>query len=191
MARRRLDPAAAQQRLGLAIWPDEVVASVRASLGPARPRLDRILLIGLAALAAAAWATSPHPGPASILFSILLASHLLSLADPRRTRGQGDYLLALTRDRLLLADYPAATAPVRVIFAGPVPTLSLEVRPGRRRTTLICTAADDSGLVLFGKTRRKFTLVIGDQETARHVLEAFVSRGGIGPAAAQAPGALT
>lgn len=181
MIRRRLDLAAAQQRLTSAIAPDEVVASARVALGSGwrRPDLPGILLS--AAIAASGWAISPHPGPPSILFALPLTGHLVSLATPRRRRRDVHYLLAVARDRLLLCDYPVGLAPVRVIFASPASALWLEARRRGRLTEITCTA--DGQLTLFGRPRRKIVFTVSGEEQGQRVLEAFVARGGIAPSA--------
>ena len=185
MSRRRLDLAAAQQRLTETIAPDdEVVAIARVTLGAAWRRSDRLGIFAAAAIAAAGWAVSPRPGPPSILFSLPLAGHLVSMATPRRRRRDADYFaLAITHSHLLLCDYPIGTAPVRVIFASPASALQLKVRSSRRLTEIACSAAGGGQLILFGRRRRKFVLVVSSEDQAQRVCAEFVSRGGIGPPA--------
>ena len=180
MARRRLNPVAAQQRLSLAIAPDEVVASARVSGGHAISRSTQLTLTGLiaAAIVAVEWATSSRPGLTWGLVLVPFLFHVAVLAVPRRYRFKGDYLLAVTRERLLIADYPADSAPVRVIFASPVSALRLGTRNLGRLTEITGTAAAGGQLVWFGRRRRKFALLVREDQAAQHVLEAFVSRGG-------------
>lgn len=193
MARRRLDPAAAQQRLSLAIAPDEVVASVRVSAGQALSRSAQLTWATLvaAAIAAIEWAINPHPGLTWGFVLVPILFHFAGMSIPRRYRFKGDYILAVTRERLLIGDYPADSAPVRVIFASPVNGLRLEARNLGRLTQITGTAADGSQLVWFGRRRRRFVLLVRGDQAGQQVLEAFLARGGIGPAAAQAPAALT
>lgn len=193
MGRRRLDPAAAQQRLSLAIWPDEVVASVRVSAGQALSRPAQLTTTTLvtAAVAAIEWAISPHPGLTWGFVLIPVLFHFIGMSIPRRYRFKGDYILAVTRERLLIGDYPAGSAPVRVIFASPVSALRLEPRNRGRLTQITGTAADGGQLVWFGRRRRRFVLLVRGDQAGQPVLEAFLSRGGIGPVTAPAPTALT
>jgi hypothetical protein len=193
MGRRRLDPAAAQQRLSLAIAPDEVVASVRVSAGQAlsRPAQLTTTTIVTAAVAAIEWAISPRPGLTWGFVLIPVLFHFVGMSIPRRYRFKGDYILAVTRERLLIGDYPAGSAPVRVIFASPVSALRLELRHRGQLTQITGTAADGGQLVWFGRRRRRFVLLVRGDQAGQHVLEAFLSRGGIGPAAASVPIALS
>ena len=192
MARRRLDPVAAQQRLSLAVAPDEVVASARVSGGQANSRSTQLTLTAIiaAAIAAVEWAASSRPGLTWGFVLVPFLFHVGGLVVPRRYRFKGDYVLAVTRERLLIADYPVGSAPVRVIFASPVTALRLRTRNIGRLTEITGTAADGGRLVWFGRRRRKFALLVREDPAAQHVLEAFLSRGGLGSAAAHAPMAL-
>lgn len=192
MARRRLDPVAAQQRLSLAIAPDEVVASVRVSGGQAISSSAQLTCTALiaAAIVAVEWATSSRPGLTWGFVLVPFLFHVGGLAVPRRYRFKGDYFLAVTRERLFIADYPAVSAPDRVIFVSPVTALRLEARRRGRLTEITGTAADGNQLVWFGRRRRRFVLLVRGDQAAQHVLEAFLARGGLGPAAAPAPMAL-
>jgi hypothetical protein len=194
VANRKLDLAAAQQRLSAAIEPDDVVACGRARLGFATARANHLLYsgTGAAVIAAVGWAISPRPDLRSVLFSVPLLCHLIPLAFPRRTLNNGgDYLLAITLDRVLITDYPAANVQDRVIFASPINAVRLDVRSRRRLTEVTCTPADGGRLLLFGRRRRRLSLILGREDKGQHVLAAFLSRGGMGQDASEPLAALS
>jgi hypothetical protein len=184
---RELDLALAQQRVSAALAPDEVIAAAPATLLPrtlsGTPRL-LAAGFGFAVIAAGAWFSYHARDPWWPTVVVLTPLHVRAMLRPRQ-RKHHDCLLAITRGQLALTDCPGASAPVRVIFAGPVQALRLDVRQRRRVATFRCTAADGGHLILFGRRRRELSLAVQAGPPASGVLEAFQTRGGaVIPAAA-------
>lgn len=179
MPDRELDLARAQRRVSEALAPSEVVAAAAASLLPrwvsGRTR-SHAALFGFAIIGALAWFSYRSRDPWWPSVAVLTPLHVRAMLVPRRQK-KDQYLLAITGADLVLTDYPSPVAPVRVLFAGPVQALQLDVRHRRRITTIRCTAADGK-LVLYGRHRRALELSVRSDTAALAVLEAFQARGG-------------